>query len=334
MEPSNLALFWAAVISVSILVYVVLDGFDLGVGVLFGTVRDEAIRVQMLDAIAPTWNGNETWLVLSGVGLFAAFPVAYAVFMGAFYIPVLLLLFGLIFRGVAFEFRYRSERMRPFWDWGFSLGSTAMAFVQGAAVGAMIIGIPVSDGQYSGGAFGWLAPFPIVTGIGLVLGYALLGVGWLVLKGEGALRDWARRRIPWLAGAMLAVMVIAFIATAGLNPLASGNLHERPWGPVFAAVGVAALLGVVVSTRGKWDGLPFAMTVLFFLSAFLALGAMFWPYIIPYSITVGSGAAPDASLSFLFYGAVVILPVVVIYTLRVYWIFRGKIRQASSAAHL
>src|SRR5215472_9057569 len=182
MEPSNLAMFWAAVVCASILIYVVLDGFDLGVGILFGTVRDEATRVAMMNAIAPVWNGNETWLVVIGASLFAAFPVAYVVFMGAFYIPVLLLLFGLIFRGVAFEFRFRTERMRPFWDRGFFCGSVAMAFVQGAAVGAMIRGIPVSNGLYSGGAFGWLAPFPIMTGFGLVLGYALLGSGWLVLK--------------------------------------------------------------------------------------------------------------------------------------------------------
>ena len=179
-----------------------------------------------MDAIAPVWNGNETWLVLTGASLYAAFPVAYAVFMGAFYIPVLLLLFGLIFRGVAFEFRFRTERMRPFWDRGFFLGSTVMAFVQGAAVGAMIRGIPVSNGQYSGGVFGWLAPFPILTGIGLVLGYALLGAGWLVLKSEGILRDWARRRIPWLAAAVLAVIFVAFTATTDLDPLALGNMQD------------------------------------------------------------------------------------------------------------
>jgi len=330
MEPSNLAMFWAAVICVSILIYVVLDGFDLGVGILFGTVRDEATRVAMMDAIAPVWNGNETWLVVIGASLFAAFPVAYVVFMGAFYIPVLLLLFGLIFRGVAFEFRFRTERMRPFWDRGFFCGSVAMAFVQGAAVGAMIRGIPVSTGQYSGGAFGWLAPFPIMTGFGLVLGYALLGSGWLVLKSEGPLRDWARRRIPWLAAAVLIIMLVAFMATRTLDPLARANLHARPWGLVFAAMGILALIGVFVASRSKRDGLPFAMTVLFFLSAFLALGAMFWPYIIPYRITVGNAASPDASLSFLFYGAVVILPVIAVYTFRVYWIFRGKTREGYS----
>src|SRR5277367_2219826 len=330
MEPSNLALFWTAVAVCSILVYVILDGFDLGVGVLFGTVRDEAVRVEMMDAIAPVWNGNETWLVVIGTSLFAAFPAAYAVFMGAFYIPILLLLCGLIFRGVAFEFRFRTERMRPLWDWGFFLGSTVMAFVQGAAVGAMIRGIPVSNGQYAGDAFGWLKPFPILTGIGLVLGYALLGAGWLVLKSEGPLRDWARRRIRWLAAAVLAVMFVAFISTRGLDPQARGNLQARPWGLVFAAMGIFALIAVLLGARNKRDGFPFAMTVLFFLSAFLALGTLFWPFIIPYKITVGNAVAPDASLVFLFYGAVVILPLIIFYTMRVYWIFRGKIREGYS----
>jgi len=327
MELSNLELFWAGLIAVSILVYVTLDGFDLGVGVLFGTAREEAVRAEMMDAIAPVWNGNETWLVMIGASLYAAFPVAYAVFMGAFYIPILLLLFGLIFRGVAFEFRYRTERMRPFWDRGFFLGSTVIAFVQGAAVGAMIRGIPVSNGQYSGGAFGWLAPFPIVTGIGLVLGYALLGAAWLVLKSGGVSRDWARRRIPWLAAAVVAVMLVAFMGTANLSSLARGNLQARPWGILFNATGIVALIGVFTGALGKRDGFPFAMTVLFFLSAFLSLGALFWPYMIPYTVTVGNAAAPDASLRFLFYGAVLVLPLVAVYTIRVYRIFRGKIRQ-------
>src|SRR5271166_83184 len=196
MEPTSLSVFWAGVIAASILIYVILDGFDLGVGILFGTTRAEEHRLQMLNTIAPFWDGNETWLVVVGASLFAAFPVVYAVFLGAFYIPVLLLLFGLIFRGIAFEFRERTERMRWLWDWGFVLGSTVVAFVQGAAIGAMMKGIPVANGQYAGSAFDWLAPFPVLTGIGLVFGYALLGAGWLALKSHGELRDWAFGRIP------------------------------------------------------------------------------------------------------------------------------------------
>ena len=242
MEPSNLALFWAGVIACAILIYVILDGFDLGVGVLFGTTGDEAHRVRMMNTIAPFWDGNETWLVVIGAGLFAAFPDVYAVFLGAFYLPVLLLLFGLIFRGIAFEFRFRSERMRRVWDWGFFLGSTVVAFVQGAAIGAMMRGIPVVNGQYAGGSFGWLHPFPILTGIGLVLGYALLGAGWLVLKSDGELRDWAYRRIPWLTGAVLAVLLLAFGVTFDYSVLAQSNLWRRDHGDSgFPSFGLIAL---------------------------------------------------------------------------------------------
>ena len=329
MEASNLALFWAGVIAVAILVYVVLDGFDLGVGILFGLERSEAQRTQMMDSIAPFWDGNETWLVVIGASLYAAFPAVYAVFLGAFYLPVLLLLFGLIFRGVAFEFRLHSQRLRAFWDWGFCIGSVAAAFVQGAAVGAMMRGIPVANGQFAGTAFDWLAPFPMLTGVGLVLGYALLGAGWLVLKTDGALRERALRQIPAIAAALIVVLALAFGLTLDHSALAKSHLAERPWGLVFPLIGVAALLVVLLFTRRRHDLMPFAMTVLFFVAAFLTLGVMYWPYMVPYSITVASAAAHPASLSFLFWGAgLFVLPVIAIYTIGVYWIFRGKTRKS------
>jgi cytochrome d ubiquinol oxidase subunit II len=327
MAATDLASFWAAVLAASILLYVILDGFDLGVGVLFGTTRNEAHRVRMMDAIAPFWDGNETWLVVIGAGLFAAFPDAYAVFLGAFYFPVMLMLFGLIFRGIAFEFRFRSRRMRSVWDWGFFLGSTVVAFVQGAAVGAMMRGIPVVNGQYAGGPFGWLHPFAILTGIGLVLGYALLGAGWLMLKSDGELRDWAGRRVRWLAAGVLAVLFLAFTVTFDYSILARTDLYARPWGIVFPAIGALALAGLIVGAARQRDGLPFALTGISFLAAFLSLGVMFWPYMIPYSVTVADAAAPDASLRFLFYGAIVVLPVIALYTVGVYWVFRGKVRR-------
>jgi cytochrome bd ubiquinol oxidase subunit II len=341
LEPSKLALFWAGVLASSVFLYVILDGFDLGVGVLFGTTQDEKKRMRMMNAIAPFWDGNETWLVVTGAGLFAAFPDAYAVFLSAFYFPVLLLLFGLIFRGIAFEFRFRSERMRPLWDWGFFLGSVLVGFVQGAAVGAMIRGIPVVGGQFAGDAFSWLHPFAILTGIGLVLGYALLGAGWLVLKSEDELRDWAYHRITWLAAGVLAVLFLAFTVTFDYSVLARSNLYTRLWGLVFPVLGVVALAATLVGARRYADALPFAMTGLFFLSAFLSLAVMFWPYLIPYSVTVANAAAPDASLRFLFYGAVVVLPAIAIYTIGVYWVFRGKFHEdrfdeqstASKVAH-
>jgi len=327
MELSNLATFWAGVLACAILFYVILDGFDLGVGVLFGTTRDETHRAGMLNTIAPFWDGNETWLVVTGAGLFATFPDAYAVFLGAFYLPVLLMLFGLIFRGIAFEFRFRSQRMRPVWDCGFFVGSTVVAFVQGAAVGAMIRGIPVVNGQYAGSPFEWLHPFAILTGIGLVLGYALLGAGWLVLKSEGVVRDWAFRRVGWLAAAVLVVLGLAFTIAFDYSVLARSDLQTRKWGLAFPVLGLLALAALAVGVHKKrHDAVPFTMTVVFFLAAFLSLGVMFWPYIIPYSITVANAAAPDASLRFLFYCGIVVLPVIVIYTIGVYWVFRGKVR--------
>jgi len=329
MEPSGLALFWACVLACAVLLYVLLDGFDLGVGVLFGTTKEETLRVGMMNTIAPFWDGNETWLVVIGAGLFAAFPDVYAVFLGAFYLPVLLLLIGLIFRGVAFEFRFRSVRMRWIWDLGFFLGSTVVAFVQGAAVGAMIRGIPVVNGQYAGSPFGWLHPFAILTGIGLVLGYALLGASWLVLKSEGELRDWAYRRIGWLAAGVMVVLALAFAVTFDYSILARSDLQGRRWGLVFPAIGVLALAGLAVGVhQRRHDGVPLAMTTLFFVAAFLSLGVMFWPYLIPYSITVASAAAPEASLQFLFYGGIVVLPVIAAYTVGVYWVFRGKVRKS------
>ncbi|HMN76182.1 MAG TPA: cytochrome d ubiquinol oxidase subunit II [Burkholderiaceae bacterium] len=323
---SDLALFWAGVIALAILVYVILDGFDLGVGILFGTTRDESKRAALMRTIAPFWDGNETWLVIVGAGLFATFPAVYAVFMGAFYVPVLLLLFGLIFRGVAFEFRERAQRMRGLWDRGFFVGSVVVAFVQGAAVGAMLRGIAVHDGQYAGGSFDWLHPFALLTGAGLVCGYALLGAGWVVLKSEGALRDWARARIRPLAVLVFVVIGLAFavVLFSDAGAVAQGQLRGRAWGQAFPLAGAAALAAAALGARARHDGWPFACTVLFFLCAYLTLGVMFWPYMVPYALTIADAAAPEPSLRFLFYGGVVVLPVIVVYTAGVYWVFRGK----------
>lgn len=329
MEPSTLALFWAGVIGFSILVYVLLDGFDLGVGILFGTTRDEAKRGQMMSAIAPYWDGNGTWLVIVGASLFAAFPAVYAVFLGAFYLPVLHMLIGLILRGVAFEFHYRSGRSRWLWDRGFFMGSLLVAFVQGAAVGALIRGIPVENGQFAGTSLDWLHPFPILTGIGLVLGYALLGAGWLVLKTEGELRDWARARIPWLAGGVVLVLAIAFFVTQSIDPIVVARGLSNAWPLAFAFVALAAIALVFATAWADHDGLPFALTVLFFIASFLALGTTMWPYMIPYALTVGDAAAAESSLRFFLYAGAVVLPLIAAYTVGVYWVFRGKIDRTS-----
>ena len=326
-EPSSLALFWAGVIAFSILVYVILDGFDFGVGILFGLTRDESKRRQMMTSIAPFWDGNETWLVVIGASLFAAFPAVYAVFLGAFYLPVLLMLMGLIFRGVAFEFRERSLGMRRFWDVGFWLGSVLVAFVQGAAIGAMMRGVPVENNQFAGDAFFWLQPFPVLTGVGLVLGYALLGAGWLVIKTRGSLQDWAYVCLPRLVFGVLLIITVAFLATLSIDTQAIEQNHfsQRNWTWGFPILAAAALIGVFVAARLRREHLPFALTVLFFICAFLTLGSMLWPYMIPYGLTIADAAAPESSLQFFFYGGAIVLPVIVIYTIGVYWVFRGKI---------
>ena len=333
MEASGLALFWAGVMGLAIMLYTILDGFDLGVGVLFGTTQDEPMRDQMMDSIAPFWDGNETWLVAVGAGLFAAFPDVYAVFCSAFYLPVLLLLIGLIFRGIAFEFRYRSTRMRPVWDRGFYIGSMVVAFVQGAAVGSLMRGIPVVNGQYAGTSVSWLHPFSILTGFGLVLGYALLGAGWLVYKNQGRSRDWAYARVRPLAIGVLIVLAVAFLSTLHFGTVARNGLHARPWGYVFPLISLLALFSVIFGARGKRDQLPFALTVVFFIASFLTLAVMFWPYMIPYSITVASAAAPDVSLRFWLYGGALVLPVILAYTIGVYRIFRGKMQKTEMSVN-
>jgi cytochrome d ubiquinol oxidase subunit II len=329
-EASLLAQFWIGVIFLALLIYVVLDGFDLGVGILFASTRDQELRSEMMGAIAPFWDGNETWIVVIGATLFAAFPAVYSVFLSAFYIPVLLLLFGLIFRGVAFEFRGRGGP-EWLWDWGFGAGSIIVAFIQGAAIGSIIGGIPVKDFQYAGGAFEWLRPLPVLCGLGLVAGYALLGACWLILKSDSKMRDWAYLRINWIAGVTAALLAMAGVGALLELTAARAPGVDRQWALVFPFLCWLSLLGVMRGSRLRQDATPFIMSVLFVVTAFLTLPAIMWPYLIPYQLTVADAASPDVSLSFLFWGAgVVALPIVCINTAWVYWTFRGKLKVASS----
>ncbi len=329
MDATWMQIYWAGLIAFSILVYVILDGFDLGVGILFGTTENESFRGTMMSAIAPVWDGNETWLILVGASLFGAFPMIYAIFLPAFYLPVALLLFALIFRGVAFEFRYRTEKRRWLWDWGFFLGSMIAAFVQGAAVGTMVQELPVVDGQYAGGSFEWVNGFSILCGVGLVIGYALLGASWLVLKTTGPLQDWAYVRVGWLLLGVLVFLVLAFVFALDADLRVMNRWSESPWLIVFPAIGALATIGLFVGCRRRRsDHLPFVMTAIIFATSFLTLAGSFWPYMIPFSVTIQDAAAPPQSLSFMFYGAgLVVFPVVLIYTAVVYWIFRGKVSE-------
>jgi cytochrome bd ubiquinol oxidase subunit II len=320
-------MFWVAILAVSILLYVLLDGFDLGVGMLFGLTRDEMRRRAMLSAIAPMWDGNETWLVVAAVVLWGAFPVVYATLLSAFYLPVLLGLAGLILRGVAFEYRNKTERLRWIWDASFAGGSLIAAFIQGMIVGALVEQLPITNGHYTGGDFGWFSPFAILCGVGLCLGYALLGACWLVRKCEGDVREEAYRLIPYLAISLLAFLVVVFGYALAENLRVTHRWVERPYLFIFPAIGVIAALVAAASVRHRWDGVPYYMVALIFAAAFGTLAISFWPYMIPFSITIEEAAAPHSSLAFMFWGeGLFVFPLMLIYTVISYTVFRGKVR--------
>ncbi|MEM6887986.1 MAG: cytochrome d ubiquinol oxidase subunit II [Pseudomonadota bacterium] len=327
MELSALPQIWAGIIAFAILVYVVLDGFDLGVGMLFAFTRNESWRTQMHAAIAPVWDGNETWLILIGASLFGAFPLIYAIFLSAFYVPVTLMLFALIFRGVSFEFRHQAPAHRGLWDWGLISGSAVATFVQGAAIGTMVQGLPIVESRYAGDGWEWFAAFPVFCGFGLMIGYTLLGACWLVLKCSGELRIWAVDLIRPLTLSVLAFLGLVLFHALWAEMPVMRRWVEVPSMAVLPVLGAFAAYGLLRwPQRAKSDWMPFALTAGIFLAAFLTLASSFWPYMVPFSITVDDAAAPQASLSFMFYGAALFaFPVVIIYTTAVYWIFRGKV---------
>ena len=322
-----MVMFWVAILAISMLLYVLLDGFDLGVGILFGLTPDETRRRVMLSTVAPIWDGNETWLVVAGVVLWGAFPIVYSTLLSAFYLPILLMLAGLILRGVAFEFRYKTERLRWIWDASFAGGSLVAAFMQGAAVGALVEGLPVSNGRYVGDAFGWFSPFAVLCGIGLCIGYSLLGACWLVKKSEGEVREAAYYRLHYLAIGLLAFLLIVFVYALVENLQVMARWTERPYLFVFPAISAIAALALAHSIRNRRDGAPFYMVALIFAAAFGALAISFWPYMIPFSITIEEAAAPHSSLAFMFWGAgLFVFPLMLLYTAASYTVFRGKVR--------
>jgi cytochrome d ubiquinol oxidase subunit II len=326
MGATWLPVFWASLIAFAMLFYVILDGYDLGIGILSGTTRDEDFKDTMMSAIAPFWNGNEVWLVLIGAGLFAVFPMVYAIFLPAFYLPMALMLIGLIFRGISFEFRYHAGRCRRFWDWGFCFGSFMVSLVQGIAMGKMVQGISVVNGQYAGGAFDWLTPFSLFCGVGLVIGYTLLGAAWLVFKTQGDIRDWAYDQLGWLLAGVLLVLVVVFAYTLAIHPRVRDRFFEDMWLMIFPLIIALSSISLWTGVKRRLDWVPYGMAVVIFFAAFLALEASFWPYLIPFTVTIETAAAPIESLRFLFYGAgIVLFPVILFYTGIVYWIMRGKV---------
>jgi cytochrome d ubiquinol oxidase subunit II len=324
------AMFWVCVLAVSILFYVLLDGFDLGVGILFGFTLNEQRRREMLAAVGPLWDGNETWLIVAGVVLWGAFPIVYATLFSAFYLPLLVMLAGLILRGVAFEFRNKTERLRWIWDVAFAGGSLVAAFIQGLMVGALVEGLPISNGQYAGGEFGWLSPFSLLCGVGLCLGYTLLGACWLIKKCEGDVRDAAYSLIPYLAIGLLVFLIVVFAYALVEDLRVISRWLERPYLFVFPAIGIVAAIVLAASVRQRRDGLPYYMIVLIFAAAFGTLAISFWPYMIPFTITIEDAAAPHSSLAFMFWGeGLFVFPLLLIYTAVSYSVFRGKVRPAS-----
>jgi cytochrome d ubiquinol oxidase subunit II len=318
--------FWTAALALALMLYVVLDGFDLGVGMLLALAPGERHRRQMLAAISPVWDGNETWLVVTASILFGIFPLVYATLMSAFYLPLFLMLAGLILRGVSFEFREKSIRRKRFWDGCFILGSFVASSIQGTTVGALVVGLPIADGQYSGGAFGWYSPFAVLCGLGLCLGYAMLGAGWLVCKTEGEIQAMAFRLLPILLGGVLLFLGVAFVAALSLQLRVMERWLDRPALLIFPLIGAVATWAMFRSIRHRQERTPFVGGLIIFAAAFGTLAASFYPYMVPFSITIAEAAAPRSSQAFLFWGAgLVVLPITVIYTLVVYFVFKGKV---------
>lgn len=323
-------LFWVVILAVSILLYVLLDGFDLGISILFGLTSDEARRHAMLSTVAPIWDGNETWLIVGGVVLWGAFPIVYSTLFSAFYLPLLLMLAGLILRGVAFEYRYKTERLRWIWDASFTGGALVATFTQGLTIGALVEGLPISNGRYVGGEFGWFSPFAALCGIGLCLGYSLLGACWLIKKSDGVVRDVAYRQIHYLAVGVLAFLIIVFVYALTNDLRVMGRWIERPYLFLFPTISAVAAIFLARSVLQRRDGAPFYMVWLIFVAAFCTLAISFWPYMVPFAITIHEAAAPHSSLAFMFWGAgLFVFPLMLIYTVVSYRVFHGKIRSAA-----
>ena len=323
----DLAFIWAAVIAFAVLAYVVLDGFDLGVGILFPAIRGEKNRDLAMNTIAPLWDGNETWLVLGGGGLLAVFPLAYSIVMSALYAPIIAMLLFLIFRGVAFEFRWRTRRGKFLWDAAFFGGSLGAAFSQGVVLGALVQGIKVQGRLYAGGNWDWLTPFSVLTGIALVVGYALLGSTWLVMKTEGGMSR-AMREIAKRNG--LGLLVLIAVVSLSTPFLSVEYMHRWFDDSTIAFSFIVPFLvllaagGLVYGLRNGHARTPFLSALALFILSYIGLGISFYPYIVPPFLTIWQAAAPQSSLEFLGAGALVLVPMVLAHTVYVYWVFRGK----------
>ncbi len=335
MDFIDLPMVWAFLLAIAVFMYVLLDGFDLGVGILFPFAESDGDRDIMMNSVAPVWDGNETWLILGGGGLFAAFPKAYAALMPAVYMPIGFMLIALIFRGVAFEFRFKASGSgRRIWDQAFHWGSVVATFAQGLVLGALVQGINLEEGRFAGGMFDWLTPFAFVTGCALVWGYTLLGACWLVIKTEGRLQAWSRRAgLVAVAVTLLMMAVVSFWVPA-LDAAAADRwglrYPEVDWSTLLPLTPVPVLVGLVAwqlvqSLRNEATYSPYLWTVALFMLGYVGLLIGIFPYLVPYDLSIHEAAAAANAQGLLLVGALVMLPVILAYTAYVYWIFRGKV---------
>jgi len=325
----SLPVVWALIIGTAVALYVVLDGFDLGIGILFPRFPQERDRDQMMNTVAPFWDGNETWLVLGGGGLWIAFPKAFAIIMPALYLPMIVMLLALIFRGVAFEFRWVAKPHHRWWDVAFAAGSTVAAFAQGLVLGGLLQGIEVRNGQFAGGPLDWLTPFALLTGCALVVGYALIGATWLVLKTDGDVEARARR----LGAGLLLGLLGAIVTVSIWTPLAVPRIAERwfrmPDFAWYALVPMATGIAAFACWRGLRSGrplLPFLASVALFLLAYVGLVISNVPYLVPPVLDIWEASADPKSQVFMLVGVLILLPIILGYTVFNYWVFRGKVR--------
>ncbi len=324
----DLPTIWAGLLALAIFIYVILDGFDLGIGLVFPFLETDKCRDVAMNSVAPVWDGNETWLVLGGGGLLAAFPLAYAIVLPALYAPFIVMLLALVFRGVAFEYRWRDKAHEKTWDRSFFFGSLLATFSQGIVLGAFVQGIEVEGRAYAGGWWDWLTPFTLMCGVALTAGYSLLGTTWLVMKTEGILRDKAYAIAKPMAVATLVFMGIVSLWTPFLSPEIAERWFTFPQLLFVLPVPTLVFILAVVLGRGllkRQDNVPFLATIGIFLLCFIGLGIGITPYIVPRAVTIAEAAAPDKSLIFMLVGALILLPMILAYTAYSYWVFRGKV---------
>ena len=325
----DLPLIWAVIIIFGVMMYVVMDGFDLGIGMLFPFVKGEQDRDVMMNTVAPVWDGNETWLILGGAGLFGAFPMAYAVVLEALYLPLILMLMGLIFRGVAFEFRFKATAdKRHIWDKAFIGGSLVATFFQGVALGAFLEGFKVVDRHFAGGTLDWLTPFSLFCGVGLIVAYTLLGCTWLIMKTEGPLQQKMHDLARPLALVLLVVIGIVSLWTPIAYPQIADRWFSMPnliWFMPVPLLVLVTFYGLLKAVARHAHYTPFLLTLVLIFLGYSGLGISLWPNIIPPSISIWDAAAPPQSQGFMLVGTLFILPFILMYTFWSYYVFRGKV---------